>query len=415
MAYWLTMFAAAVFMFAMVMGVQGLAAQWLSRRYFLRVSSFLQLGAFVLIVSVYCLQPMLIAPETLTAAQRGGWLASSPSYWFLGLFHALSGSPALAPLARRAWLALGLAIVVAAAGYALSSFRVLRKIAEEPDIVPGASGLRWLPPFGGQLHTAIVQFSIRTLLRSTQHRVIMAFYLGVGFAAAIFFVKLPRFQASATSAGEGWLEGSVPLIASSLLMLGCGVLGGRLAFSLPRDLWGNWIFRITPLHGGAWIVTARRCALFILSVVPVWAAWAVLLLGLWPWRPAVGHLVVLMLLAVVLVEWCVQGVQKIPFTCAYLPGKSTLHLTFWVVMLLVIPLAFSAAREERQALQDPGRYAVIVVGLVLVWAGARWGIGWPANGAAAKLPEFEEERPGQMTHLDLWDSWPRDPRAAPRE
>ena len=47
---------AGTFIFGLVMALQGLALQILPRRLFLRASSFLQLGAFAVIVSVYCLQ-----------------------------------------------------------------------------------------------------------------------------------------------------------------------------------------------------------------------------------------------------------------------------------------------------------------------------------------------------------------------
>ena len=77
-----------------------------------------------------------------------------------------------------------------AIAYAASYFRTLRKILEEPDIVPGFKK-SWLPRFGGAFGTAIVQFSIRSLLRSRQHRMIFAFYLGVGFALAILFLTAP--------------------------------------------------------------------------------------------------------------------------------------------------------------------------------------------------------------------------------
>jgi hypothetical protein len=49
-AYWLTMVAAGVFIFGLAMTAQGLAASWLPRRHFLRMSSWLQVGAFCLIV-----------------------------------------------------------------------------------------------------------------------------------------------------------------------------------------------------------------------------------------------------------------------------------------------------------------------------------------------------------------------------
>ena len=191
-AYWVTMFAAGTFIFCCVLGIQGLAAQALPRRQFLRVSSFLQIAAFCLFVSVYFLQPSLASPEALTPAHNQHWLVCLPSYWFLGLFAQLNGSmhPALAPLAIRAWEGLVIAGSATALVYSLSYFRMLGRVAEEPDIVPRFRRLRWLPRLGGSLETAIGQFSIRTLLRSRKHRLILAFYLGIGLALTILFVGL---------------------------------------------------------------------------------------------------------------------------------------------------------------------------------------------------------------------------------
>ena len=105
-AYWFTMLAAGVFIYCGVLGVQGLAAQVLPRRLFLRVSGFLQLAAFCLFVCGYFLQPVFGGLASLTAPEIRRLLRWMPSYWFLGLFHQLNGSmhPALAPLARRAWI-----------------------------------------------------------------------------------------------------------------------------------------------------------------------------------------------------------------------------------------------------------------------------------------------------------------------
>ena len=51
-----------------------------------------------------------------------------------------------------------------------------------------------LPALGTRLQTAVVQFTIRTVVRSAQHRMILAFYWGVACAIAIVFVKSPRGQ-----------------------------------------------------------------------------------------------------------------------------------------------------------------------------------------------------------------------------
>lgn len=58
-AYWCTIFASGAFLFCTVLAVQGFAAQLLSRRYFLRLSAFLQLAAFCILLGVYFLQPGL--------------------------------------------------------------------------------------------------------------------------------------------------------------------------------------------------------------------------------------------------------------------------------------------------------------------------------------------------------------------
>ena len=97
----------------------------------------------------------------------------------------------MARLALRAWTALASAPCFTAIVYTLSYLRLLRRIAEEPDIVPGPRGGVWLPHFGDPLQTAIVRFSIRTPLRSRWHRLILSFYLGIGLAYMILVVKAP--------------------------------------------------------------------------------------------------------------------------------------------------------------------------------------------------------------------------------
>jgi hypothetical protein len=176
-AYWFTMLAAGAFVYFGLLGVQGLAAQILPRRLFLRSSGWLQLTAFCLFVAVYFLQPGAGGLAVLIAPSTHRWVACVPSYWFLGLFHELNGSmhPILGPLAWRAWIALGASAFVAAAAHAFSWVRTLRQIVEQPEISSGPRSFTWLPRFGTQVQTAIGQFAVRTLTRSRQHRLIWAF------------------------------------------------------------------------------------------------------------------------------------------------------------------------------------------------------------------------------------------------
>jgi CubicO group peptidase (beta-lactamase class C family) len=401
-AYWTTMFLAGAFVFGMAMTAQGLAAALLPRRLFLRVSPLLQLAAFGLIVGGYLLQPLVVMPLRILAAHQEQMFASSPSYWFLGLFQALNGSAALAPLAGRAWIGLALALGGIVITYGLSYVSTLRRIAEQPDVAPSAAGMRWLPPFGDAPQTALVQFSVRTQLRSAPHRVILAFYWGLGFALAMLLLKTPRGQQLAEGAvAQPWQETSVPLILSSVMMTGFAVMAARLAFAMPRDLPANWIFRVVPSVRGSRHLAARRRALLAVSAAPVWAASAGAFFWAWPWQPALGHLIALGVLGLVFVELAVSGTQKIPFTCSYLPGRSRAHLAIPVFVMIVIPAAIWAARFERDALQDAALYAGMLGVLVLTWAGARWRHAWlgePAGG-----PQFEDEGDERMTTLDVWD------------
>jgi hypothetical protein len=69
-AYWITMFAAAVFLYGAVLSVQGFGAFLLSRRVYLRFSAFLQLAAFGVLLGVYFLLPPIPSMEAMAAAQN---------------------------------------------------------------------------------------------------------------------------------------------------------------------------------------------------------------------------------------------------------------------------------------------------------------------------------------------------------
>jgi CubicO group peptidase (beta-lactamase class C family) len=372
-AYWITITLAGTFIYCCVLGLQGVAAQVLPRRWFLRASSFLQLAAFATIIAVYLTQPIMAGPFALMDAQGSGALSWSPSYWFLGLMQQLRGSSALAPLAPRAWIGLAVALSVTAVAYALSYFRTLRKIVEEPDIMPGARRVGWLPRFGIAPQTAIVQFAIRTLLRSRQHRVILAFYMAIGFAMTIFLLQSPAVteRILETVVVDPLQEVSIPILASTLIMMISCVVGTRVLFSMPMDLRANWVFRITSGLDGAQYLAASRRALLALSVAPLWIGSAALCFSLWPWRQAAAHIVALALFAVALTDLCTYAFRKIPFTCSYLPGKSQVHLVILGALGLLYFTLF-AVRFERDVLSTTAGQVTLVGTLLMVAVVARW-------------------------------------------
>jgi CubicO group peptidase (beta-lactamase class C family) len=392
-AYWLTMLSAGVFIFCCVLGAQGLAAQLLPRRLFLRISSFLQLAAFCVFVIVYFLEPKVMTPGVIAARPNYWYIEWSPTYWFLGLLQQATGSPALPALARRAWIGLAVSVLATAVAYSLAYLRTMKQIVEEPDIAPALGGWKWLPPFGGAFETAIGHFSFRTLVRSRQQRLMVAFYLGIGFAATILLVKalISGFEEDPVRLG---------LLGSTLLVMGLWVAGTRVAFSLPVDLGANWIFRLMPVRNPGQCQAATRRAFYAVSVVPMCAGSAVLLFRIWPWQAVVQHVFVLALIGIVMVDLCQLGTQKLPFTCSYLPGKSNFHISFLLCCWFAIALAMKAARIELLALEDPASYLSAIGVLSATALAARW---WSltVGKAAGDQVKFEESENPAVLALDL--------------
>lgn len=397
-ADWITMSLAAAFMFGCVLGIQGAASLLLPRQQFLRLSAVLQVAAFFLFLGVYILEPSLEATKALAAPENQRLLAWLPSYWFLGLFQQLNGSmlPAFAPLARRAWIGLALAIFGGGASVLMAYVRTMRKIVEEPDIVPGAHRAKWSPRFGTLLETSVVLFSVRTLLRSRQHRVLLSFYLGTGFAIVLAYVK--------TSLGlqrlfHGTVGGAVDasFFVASLWAICFAIFGVRVVISMPHMLRANWIFRMTEIRNVAAYLAAIRRSLWVLAVAPVWLFLCAFFLLRWPAWPIVGHLVLLGLVGTIVVEFSLYGFHKLPFACSWLPGQSKVRVVFWGCLLVVVPLV--AARFEKQWLRQPPGFLCMFALLASVAIFARWRTTASANSAEELI--FEEEYPPEIFGLNL--------------
>jgi hypothetical protein len=192
----------------------------------------------------------------------------------------------------------------------------------------------------------------------------------------------------------------VPLLASTIVVMGSWVVGARVVFSLPLDLHANWIFRVMPFRAGPQCLSARRRALFALSVAPAWVIAAAALFSLCPVKPAAVHLALLGCLGIVLAEFSFGGTQKIPFTCSYLPGRSNLHVTFWLWLYVVLGGIVGCAVGEREALESPVTSAALLAGLGIAALVAILRNNWLASPRQAEL-RFEEEPPDRLLSLDL--------------
>lgn len=402
-AYWLTMFAAGAFVYCGLLAMQGMAAQVLPRRIFLRVSGYLQTAAFCLFVSVYFLEPSVDSLKMLTAPENQRMLSWIPTYWFLGLLGRLNGSMSAGAgwLARRAWLGLGVAAFAAAVAYALSYVRTIRQIVEEPDIAPDVRGLRWLPRFGGRMQTAIGQFCVRTLARSRQHRLIWSFYLGIGMACTVLLVQAMRqeMEIPVAFARHLWHAANAPLLAASILMMILAVVGLRVVFAFPLEMRANWIFRALRIQDGSSVLAAQRRAMALLAVAPVWLISAVVCFWLWPWTQAAVHVICLALFGMMLCDVALYGFRKIPFTCSYLPGKTNVNVIIVASGFVLLPVLEIIVELEQEALRTPGTM-IEMLALVGIAAGV---VRWATNRARSQAEHLQfEEAESAVMDLGLY-------------
>jgi hypothetical protein len=233
--------------------------------------------------------------------------------------------------------------------------------------------------------------------------VILAFYLGIGFGATVFLLKSPvAREISNSPMKDGWhqVTVTVPLLAASIILTGFWIVGIRAVFSLQVELSANWVFRIVPLRAGSICVSAMRRSLRALALAPALGFSSVLFLTLWPWQPAIEHLVFVMLLCLAITELCLPGNRKIPFTCSWLPGKSNVHIAFWICIMLILEIVLRLAGLERELLDRPGWCAVIAIGLAASAALAAWRTARLAD-ADTEMLQFEEAPSWQLTTLDL--------------
>jgi hypothetical protein len=357
-AWWFTIVAASMFLYGSVLTIQGFTALLLPRRMFLRLSAVLQLAAFGLFLGVYFVQPSITTPAAMAAPENQWVLAGSPSYWFWAMFNQLNGSlpKQFAWVALRAWIGLAVAIAGAASSLLLCYIHTMKKTVEEPDLVPGG-GYQWMPRFGNTLQTAIAHFSIRSLTRSRQHRVAFAFYL-----AFVLGIALSLFREEVAAGAPQPL--SMDFLIPTFLMMFFAVVGLRNVFSLPISLTANWVLRTTQIRPSQDYVAATRRSLQLLAVVPVWLLSAALACGFRPASQGAAHLAVLALLGIILVELCLVGFYKVPFTCSYLPGKTNIQFAFWGFAIVLLAVIVPCAEFEMRALHQADRYGFMISLLV---------------------------------------------------
>ena len=373
LAYWLVILAASAFVFLSLLVAQGIAVHLLPHAVFLRWSSFIQMAAFFAVLTMYFLMPPLATPQALHDPANAIWYAVLAPYWFVGLFHVLTGSanPSFVVLAIRGLAGLAAVALLAAVSYALAYARQMRRTVEQSGIVPSRrnSAAPWARIGARMLSTrvlerAILAFIIRTLARSRQHRMILAIYGGMGlayvFSQIAYVLYHPKGFHSALEHDKTAL--GIPLILAFFVIVGL-----RVCFSIPAELRANWLFRLTdPFASGAYLSAARK-TLVAFGLAPVVVVSAIAYGAVWSAPRAIGHVAFVAACGLLLIELALTRFAKVPFTCAYAPGRANLKLMFGVYWALLLGLSEIITSFEHEALKTPSNYAKFMIATALVW------------------------------------------------
>lgn len=396
LVWWIAMGSAGMFAFSAVLSLQGLASQLLNWRRFLRVSGALQMLALFAVLALFFLTP----PFALTIEHPSTVIQFLPSYWFTGLLLVLKGNrdPKYAMLAGIALRNLSIAVASAAVLYIAAWIRNVRRIAEAPDIAPSIrrfAWAKWLLP-SKPLDRAILLFTWRTIARSRQHRLLLAAYGGIGFATALAFSS--SFFMGITH--DRWDQPNIPFMTAGLLLLAIAITGTRAIFVLPQTLTANWMLRITAIQHPAEYFHATRRTLLRLAAWPIWIAAAFIYLSIWPGRPALEHMLVLVLAGLLIADLSMHQFRKIPFACSWLPGGPQFRLKLGVWMVIFVIFAGTITAIEFWAMQKFARFCVFAAMLFLA---ARWAARRNSEFAlsAANRLQFDELPPADIFALDL--------------
>lgn len=373
-------------MFFAVVGTQGLLLAFCGRHLARRLALALQVLLVIGLVQMFVLLPFLSAAVSRAFRGEGApWVLLLPSAWFLALYEWMGGSVRMYPgtypwiAATATTIVIGGTVVLLTAGHR----RLVRLALESPES-HAATGWTLLSPvwrLGETLaprllrhpvRRAVAGFTLRTVVRSRTHMMLVMTYLGIGAALALTTV-LPLLAARGLAAAENptvpWL--SVPLILSFF-----GLCGMRMVMAVPVDVKANWAFRL-QLRDDDLVEAVRgaRMALLAGIVLPVTAAAALAATALWGLHA--GAVIGLMTgaLGMLLTDVLIIGLRKVPFTCTYLPGRSRAR-TLWPVYLIALSVyAFGGASVELAALTRPHLVVQIVVAAAVTCAGLaylRW-------------------------------------------
>jgi hypothetical protein len=184
---------------------------------------------------------------------------------------------------------------------------------------------------------AVFHFMDAALARSRTHRLLLLGYGGLALGILLNSVLL------ALAAKEWEIDWDAMLrfmtlywpLAASMIF----IPGMRHALSIPVELGGNWIFRMTESQGRAQWMSAVERFVMVYAILPIYvllAPAAVMTLG---WSVAARMMALQALVSLTIFELLFNNWQQLPFACSYAPGKKPLTSVIGTYLAAVFFLA----------------------------------------------------------------------------
>ena len=359
-----------------VAAAQGLLINVLTGRAFRRISPWVQMALMGLLITVLFLTPLACAGIRPLVERDSPLLRWFPPFWFLGLYlDLLPGHPAgplfhaLAPLARRALATAAAAFAITyLAGYRRHARRVMESVESGFD-GPGRlrawfdrSVNRWLLPH--PLERATFHFISNTILRNPRQRLFLATYAGVALALA-----LPSLIRIGSRPGTPVLSPETAGLAVIPLTLSFFAVSGlRAAFNFPAELRANWIFQVCESEERVPHIRAARKWIAVMGIAPLFALLAPFEFVFRGWRLALIHLSFALLLSLLLLNLLLVWFRKIPFTCSYFPGKTSMAVMAFLYLAGFTTYSWTMADVEAALIPKPAALALFyAAGGLALW------------------------------------------------
>jgi hypothetical protein len=391
------------FVFFGVAAAASIALAVLGPARFSRTSSLLQVVVVMIVTAGLVLLPSIVASASPTLAGRGrvqaDWILLTPPIWFLGLYETIAGTTfaVMRDLAMRALGALGAVTVLFAVTYPVAGRRALSAVSATAGGPHIARRSRRSP--SERLVTTItrsapirgaLQFSVTTLIRVQQHRLVIAIGAGIGLTIAVPIVLSVLSPASPGRSRPM----TVPLLAVGPTIMFLIAAAVRIAIAVPSEPPARWLFAAVPsppLAGRA----AARLLLWLTAVIPGAALTGLAAVWLWTSLTALVAAAIVALAGAILVEVHLWGFAGIPCARLLAPGQAQLQAR-WPWYLAGFYVTAVAVPQTIAALFAADRLAWFLPGLAALWWIVRRG-----SDRAAAVNALNDDDEQQLMLLDL--------------